>query len=164
MKPRRTKPETNPENTQDETLRQEFDDMEETSRRNKRLNIFIAVFSVICALSIWLYASAITETEAKLQSVVNVKYVSAAEEKGFDVEYNTELKINFVLGGKVLAISQIPNYGLNVYADLSSVNFTEITNTKTVQLPLIFDLPEGITCIEKSQEYIEVTITKRSNG
>lgn len=164
MKPRRTKPETNPENTQDETLRQEFDDMEETSRRNKRLNIFIAVFSVICALSIWLYASAITETEAKLQSVVNVKYVSAAEEKGFDVEYNTELKINFVLGGKVLAISQIPNYGLNVYADLSSVNFTEITNTKTVQLPLIFDLPEGVTCIEKSQEYIEVTITKRSNG
>ena len=164
MKPRRTKPETNPENTQDETLRQEFDDMEETSRRNKRLNIFIAVFSVVCALSIWLYASAITETEAKLQSVVNVKYVSAAEEKGFDVEYNTELKINFVLGGKVLAISQIPNYGLNVYADLSSVNFTEITNTKTVQLPLIFDLPEGITCIEKSQEYIEVTITKRSNG
>ena len=163
MEIRRTKQETDSENTQDETLRQEFDDMEETSRKNKRLNIFIAVFSVVCALAIWLYASAITETETKLQSVVNVKYIGVANEKGFDVEYNTELKINFVLGGKVSAISQMPNYGLNVYADLSSVNFSEITNSKTVQLPLIFDLPEGITCIEKSQEYIDVTITKRLN-
>ena len=164
MKIRRKKQATDSENTQEEILKQEFDDMEETSRKNKRLNIFIAVFSVVCALAIWLYASAITETEAKLQSVVNVKYIGAANEKGFDVEYNTELKINCVLSGKVSAISQIPNYGLNVYADLSSVNFSEITSSKTVQLPLIFDLPEGITCIEKSQEYIDVIITKRSNG
>ena len=36
-----------------------------------------------------------------------------------------------------------------------------IENEKIVQLPLIFDLPEGVVCSEKSKEYIEITITKK---
>ena len=153
--------ETDSENKMDEILQQEIEDKEEELRKNKRLNMFVGIFSVLCALAIWLYASAISETEMKFQSIVNIKHVVDTEDKGYEVEYNSDLKINFILNGKVSSISQIPNYGINVFADLSTVNLSEITNTKTVQLPLVFDLPEGVTCIEKSKEYIEVTITKK---
>ena len=151
------------ENITEETQKQELESIDDTSRRNKRLDMFIGIFSVVCALVIWFYASAISETDIKQQSLVNIKGVVTAENKGYDIEYNSNLKIDLVLSGKVLAVSQIPNYGINAYVDLSSVNLSEITNSKVVQLPLILDLPEGLTCIEKSQEYIEVTITKKSN-
>ena len=151
------------ENKPDENMKQEVESKEDASRKNKRLDMFIGIFSVVCALVIWFYASAITETDIKQQSLVNIKGVVTAENKGYDIEYNKNLKIDLVLNGKVLAVSQIPNYGINVYADISSVNFSEITDSKVVQLPLIFDLPEGLICVEKSQEYIEVTITKKSN-
>ncbi|MBE6665388.1 MAG: hypothetical protein E7603_04070 [Ruminococcaceae bacterium] len=152
------------EDNQDETMQQQSDNKKtESSRKTERLNMFIGIFSVVCALMIWLYSSAISETEMKLQSPINVKYVIDVEDKGYDVEYNDKLKISFVVNGKTFAISQIPNYGINVYADLSTVNLSEIITSKTVQLPLIFDLPEGVTCPEKSHEYIEVTIVKKSN-
>ena len=152
------------ENKPDENLKQEVESKDDTSRKNKRLDMFIGIFSVVCALVIWFYASAISETDIKQQSLVNIKGVVTAENKGYDIEYNKNLKIDLVLNGKVLAVSQIPNYGINVYADISSVNFSEITDSKVVQLPLILVLPEGLTCIEKSQEYVEVTITKKSNN
>lgn len=133
------------------------------SRRMERLNMFIGIFSVICALAIWLYASATSMTEIKLQSPLNVKYVVDVEDKGYDVEYNDKLKVNFIVSGTTFAVSQIPNYGIKVYADLSTVNLSEIITSKTVQLPLIFDLPEGVSCHEKSHEYIEVTIVKNPN-
>lgn len=147
------------ENTQQTTIGKRTD----YSKKMERLNMFVGIFSVLCALAIWLYASAISETEMKLQSPINIKYVIDVENKGYDVEYNDKLKINFVVSGKTHAISQIPNYGINVYADLSTVNLSEIITSKTVQLPLIFDLPEGVSCPEKSHEYIEVTIVKKSN-
>jgi hypothetical protein len=91
---------------------------------------------------------------------VNVKRVAAVESKGYKVEYNTGVKVNYTLSGTIFAISQVPAKGVDVYADLSTVNLSEITDTKIIQLPLIIDLPADITCTEKSQEYIEVVITK----
>ena len=149
---------------QNETAQQQPDNKKtDSSEKTERLNMFIGIFSVVCALMLWLYSSAISETEMKLQSPINVKYVIDVEDKGYDVEYNEKLKINFTVSGKTFSVSQIPNYGINVYADLSTVNLSEIITSKTVQLPLIFDLPEGVTCPEKSHEYIEVTIVKKSN-
>ncbi len=149
---------------QDETIQQKTGSKRtDYSRKLERWNMFIGIFAVVCALAIWLYASAISETEMKLQSPINVKYVIDVENKGYDVEYNDKLKINFIVSGKTFSISQIPNYGINVYADLSTVNLSEIITSKTVRLPLIFDLPEGVSCPEKSHEYIEVTIVKKQN-
>lgn len=150
------------ENKKEEMLDYEADGRDEASKKAKRLNMFIGIFSVICALTIWMYASAISEAELKLQSPVNLKYVLDAEHKGYEVHYNRETKINFTVNGKVLALSQISNKGITISADLSTINYSEITTEKIVQLPLIFNLPEGVTCSEKSQEYIEVSITKKS--
>lgn len=163
MKRRKTSQEVASEDQNKEIIQQTtVSKRTDYSKKMERLNMFIGIFSVLCALAIWLYASAMSETEMKLQSPINVKYVIDVENKGYDVEYNDKLKITFIVSGKTHAISQIPNYGINVYADLSTVNLSEIITSKTVQLPLIFDLPEGVICPEKSHEYIEVTIVKKS--
>jgi hypothetical protein len=91
-----------------------------------------------------------------------MKRVSSVESKGYTVEYNTGVKVNYTIRGTVFAISQLPSKGVDVYADLSTVNLSEITDMKIVQLPLIMDLPSDISCVEKSQEYIEVIITKNN--
>ena len=93
---------------------------------------------------------------------VNVKRVTSVESKGYKVEYNNNVKVNYTIKGTVFAISQLPPKGMDVYADLSTVNLSEITDVKIVQLPLIIDLPSDISCTEKSQEYIEVIITKNN--
>ena len=67
------------ENKKEEMLDYEADSRDEASKKAKRLNMFIGIFSVICALMIWMYASAISEAELKLQSPVNLKYVLVAE-------------------------------------------------------------------------------------
>ena len=130
-------------------------------KKKKRLNTAIAVFSLICSLMIWIYACSVSVTDMKYQSTsVTVKRVSTVESKGYKVEYNTGVNVNYTLRGTIFAISQLPGKGVDVYADLSTVNLTEITDTKIVQLPLIIDLPADLICTEKSQEYIEVKITK----
>lgn len=130
-------------------------------KKKKRTNTAIAIFSLICALIIWVYACSVSTIDLKYQSsTVTVKRVASVESKGYKVEYNTGVKVNYTLSGTVFAISQIPAKGVDVYADLSTVNLSEITDTKIIQLPLIIDLPADITCTEKSQEYIEVVIRK----
>ena len=131
-------------------------------KKQKKINRIIAVFSIVCAFLIWIYASSVHVTEIKYQSTVNVKRVSSVESKGYTVEYNTGVKVNYTIRGTVFAISQLPSKGVDVYADLSTVNLSEITDVKIVQLPLIIDLPSDISCTEKSQEYIEVVITKNN--
>ena len=133
----------------------------ETIKIQKRRNTAIAIFSLICALVIWVYACSVHLTEVKFQSIpINVKRVSSVESKGYKVEYNNNVKINYTLKGTVFAISQIPSKGMDVYADLATVNLSEITDMKIIQLPLIIDVPADLSCTEKSQEYIEVIITK----
>ena len=133
----------------------------ETIKKQTRRNTAIAIFSLVCAVVIWIYACSVNLTEVKFQSIpVNVKRVSAVESKGYKVEYNNNVKINYTLKGTVFAISQIPSKGMDVYADLSTVNLSEITDMKIIQLPLVIDLPADVSCTEKSQEYIEVIITK----
>ena len=143
----------------------DYDDATESDvavrKKQKRLNTAIVIFALVCSFLIWIYAYSVSLTEVKFQSAsVNVKRVSSVESKGYKVEYNTNVKVNYTIRGTVFAISQIPSKGVDVYADLSTVNLSEITDVKIVQLPLILDLPADISCTEKSQEYIEVIITK----
>ena len=133
----------------------------DTAKRQRRRNTAIAIFSLVCAVAIWMYACSVSLTEVKFQSIpVNVKRVASVESKGYKVEYNNNVKINYTIKGTIFAISQIPSKGMDVYADLSTVNLSEITDMKIIQLPLIIDLPADVSCTEKSQEYIEVIITK----
>lgn len=130
-------------------------------KKQKRRNTAIAIFSLVCAVAIWMYACSVSLTEVKFQSIpVNVKRVASVESKGYKVEYNNNVKINYTIKGTIFAISQIPSKGMDVYADLSTVNLSEITDVKIIQLPLLIDLPADVSCTEKSQEYIEVIITK----
>ena len=130
-------------------------------KKKKQINASIAVFSLLCAFVIWMYACMVSVTDIKYQSSsVTVKRVVSVESKGYKVEYNTSVKVNYTLRGTAFAISQIPAKGVDVYADLSTVNLSEITDVKIIQLPLIMDLPADVSCTEKSQEYIEVVITK----
>ena len=141
----------------DETVEKNIAERKEQKRRNTA----IAIFALICSLLIWIYACSVSLTEIKFQSApINLKRVSAVESKGYKVEYNTNVKVSYTLKGTVFAISQIPSKGVDIYADLSTVNLSEITDMKIIQLPLIVDLPSDISCTEKSQEYIEVIITK----
>ena len=156
-----SKNEPKPEIKQEEILGNEAADGNDDSQKTKRLDMFIAIFSVVCALTIWLYASAVHETEIKVQSPVNLKYILDAENKGYSIQYNYETKINFTLKGRAMDLSKISEKDILVSADLSTINYSEIENEKIVQLPLIFNLPEGVVCSEKSKEYIEITITKK---
>ena len=132
-------------------------------KKQKRTNTAIAIFSLVCAFVLWMYASCVSTVDVKYESTsVTVKRVASVESKGYKVEYNTNVKVNYTVRGTAFAISQIPDKGVDVYADLSAVNLSEITDTKIIQLPLVIDLPIELNCTEKSQEYIEVIITKIS--
>lgn len=156
-----SKNEADLEAKQDEILENETDTESNSSKKAKRRDMFVTIFSVVFAVIIWLYASAINETEIKFKSSVNFKYILEVENKGYEIDYNAGTKINCTLKGKVLALSQISDDDVLFYVDLSTINYSEIENEKIVQLPLIFDLPEGVVCSEKSKEYIEITITKK---
>lgn len=156
-----SKNEADLEAKQDEILENETDAESNSSKKAKRRDMFVTIFSVVFAVIIWLYASAINETEIKFKSSVNFKYILEAENKGYEIDYNAGTKINCTLKGKVLALSQISDDDVLFYVDLSTINYSEIENEKIVQLPLIFDLHEGVVCSEKSKEYIEITITKK---
>ena len=148
-------------NEKKEDVKQKEDKADSVLKKKKQTDMVIAIFSVVCALLIWIYAYSISLTEVKFQSApVVVMHESTLEAQGYRVQYKTNLEVNYTLHGTVFAVSQIEDKGIEVKVDLSMVNLNEIEETKVVQLPLIFELPADITCSEKSQEYIEVTITK----
>ena len=85
------------------------------------------------------------------------------ETQGYTIQYE-DLKVNFKIQGKVAIASQVTEKSIEVYADVSTVKLSDITDSQVFKLPLIYNLPSDVVCIEKSQEYIEVTITKITSG
>ncbi|MBQ8496882.1 MAG: hypothetical protein IJ489_05425 [Clostridia bacterium] len=131
-----------------------------TVNKNRRVDIAIGVFAAICAIIIWVYAVTVGDTTKEFQNIpVTVKRVSIVSTQGYDVQYS-DLRVNFKIQGSGSAVSQISENSVEVYVDLSTINLTEITDMKVVELPLVFNVPGDVRCLEKSQEYIKVTITK----
>lgn len=131
-----------------------------TVKKNKRVDIFIAIFAIVCAIVVWVWAVTSGDSTKEFQNIpVTVKRVSIVSTQGYDIQYD-DLRVNFKIQGNVSTVSQISEKSIEVYADLSTVNLTEITDTKIVHLPLIYNVPSDVRCLEKSQEYIAVTITK----
>ena len=131
-----------------------------TIKRNKRVDLIIGIFATICAICVWIYAVTSGDATKEFQNIpVTVKRISIVSTQGYDVQYS-DLKVNFKIQGNGSSVSQISEKSIEVYADLSTINLTEITDTKVVQLPLIYNVPSDVLCLEKSQDYIRVTITK----
>lgn len=131
-----------------------------TVNRNKRVDVVIGIFAAVCAIIIWIYAVTMGENTKEFQNIpVTVKRVSIVSTQGYDIQYS-DLRVNFKIQGSGAAVSQVSEKSIEVYADLSTVNLTDITDTKVVDLPLVFNVPSDVRCLEKSQEYIKVTITK----
>lgn len=137
-----------------------------TVKKNKRTDIIIGVLSLLCALVIWIYAVTSGNTTKEFINVsVKVKGMTMVTTSGFDVQYS-DLKVNFKAQGSIPALNQLSEKNIDVYADLSSVNLTDIVDTKIVNLPIVYtvtaDGPSGVNYFDKSQESITVTITKKN--
>ncbi len=125
-----------------------------------RVDVAILAFSIVCAILLWSYAVTTGDATKQFQNIpVVVKRVSIVSTQGYDIQY-TDVKVNFTIQGSGATISQISEKSIEAYVDLSTVNLTEITDTKIVQLPIIFNVPGDVRCFDKSKEYLEVKITK----
>lgn len=129
-------------------------------KESRKADVAILIFSIVCAMVLWVYAVTTGDAVKQFQNVpVTVKRVSIVSTQGYDIQY-TDLKVNFTIQGSGATISQISEKSIEAYVDLSTVNLTEITDTKIVQLPIVFNVPGDVRCFDKSKEYIEVKITK----
>ncbi len=135
-----------------------------TIKRNQKVDIIIRIFAVVCAIIVWVYAVTSNSTTKEFQNIpVTVKRIAMVETQGYTIQYE-DLKVNFKIQGKVAIASQVTEKSIEVYADVSTVKLSDITDSQVFKLPLIYNLPSDVVCIEKSQEYIEVTITKITSG
>ena len=140
---------------------------EEALKKNRRTDTIIRILSLIGAILIWVYVVLSDTAIYNYQNVsVTIKAETMVKTKGYTVEYES-MKVNFTVQGNAAKISQLSNNSVEVYADLSAVNLTEITDGQPVslQLPIVYKLPtdvSGISITQKSQEYIDVIITEKS--
>ena len=99
---------------------------------------------------------------------VNIKSETIVKSKGYTISYDN-LKVNFTVQGSAAKVSQLSFKSVEVYADLSKVDLSTIEEGQsvTVPLPIVYKLPtniSGLTLTEKSQEYIDIIITKKSTN
>lgn len=133
---------------------------EYTLKKNKKVDVAIGIFAAICAILIWVYAVTNGDATKEFQNIpVTVKRISIVSTQGYDIQYS-DLRVNFKIQGSGATVSQVSEKSIEVYADLSTVNLTEITDTQHIRLPLVYNVPSDVRCFEKSQEYIDVTISK----
>lgn len=139
---------------------------ESVIKKNRRIDTLIRVLSVICAVLIWSYVVLSDSAVYHYQNIsVNIKSETIVKSKGYLITYDN-LKVNFSVQGSAANISQLTNKSVEVYADLSKVDLSVIEEGQsvTVPLPIVYKLPANITGLaltEKSQEYIDVIITKK---
>ena len=142
---------------------------ESVIKKNRQIDTLIRVLSVICAVLIWSYIVLSDSAVYNYQNVsVNIKSETIVKSKGYTISYDN-LKVNFTVQGSAAKISQLSFKSVEVYADLSKVDLSTIEEGQsiTVPLPIVYKLPtniSGLTLTEKSQEYIDIIITKKSSN
>ena len=140
---------------------------ESVIKKNRRIDTLIRVLSVICAILIWAYVVLSDSAVYHYRNIsVTIKSETIVKSKGYTVAYDN-LKVNFTVQGNAAKISQLSFGSVEVYADLSSVDLATVPegDSVTVPLPIVYKLPSdvtGLTLTQKSQEYIDVVITKKS--
>ena len=138
-------------------------------KKNRQIDTLIRVLSVICAVLIWSYVVLSDSAIYHYQNVsVNIKSETIVKSKGYTISYDN-LMVNFTVQGSAAKVSQLSFKSVEVYADLSKVDLSTIEEGQsvTVPLPIVYKLPtniSGLTLTEKSQEYIDIIITKKSTN
>lgn len=134
-----------------------------TVKRNQKIDVIIRILSIIGAIFIWIYVVSTDVASYEFKNVeVELKNIEAIETEGFTVDYDI-LYVTFKVQGSAGKISGITEDSVKVYANLSSVDLSDIVGSKTIKMPIVYEIPRDLTCMEKSQDTIEVVISVSSS-
>ncbi len=130
-----------------------------TIQRNQKTDVIIRILSILGAIFIWIYVVLTDVASYEFTDIpVEVRNVDAVEAEGYAVSYNT-LRVTFRIQGSNERISAVNADSAKAYVNLLSVDLSEIVGTKTVKVPIVYSIPDHLTCMEQSQDYMEITIS-----
>lgn len=133
-----------------------------TVERNQKIDVIIRILSIIGAIFIWIYVVSTDVASYEFKNVeVELKNIETVEAEGFTVDYDI-LYVTFKVQGSAGKVSGITEDSVQVYANLSSVDLSDIVGSKTIKMPIVYEIPKDLTCMEKSQDTIEVVISVSS--
>ena len=133
-----------------------------TVERNQKIDVIIRILSIIGAIFIWIYVVSTDVASYEFKNVeVDLKNIETVEAEGFTVDYDI-LYVTFKVQGSAGKVSGITEDSVKVYANLSSVDLSDIVGSKTIKMPIVYEIPKDLTCMEKSQDTIEVVISVSS--
>ena len=133
-----------------------------TVERNQKIDVIIRILSIIGAIFIWIYVVSTDVASYEFKNVeVELKNIETVEAEGFTVDYDI-LYVTFKAQGSAGKVSGITEDSVKVYANLSSVDLSDIVGSKTIKMPIVYEIPKDLTCMEKSQDTIEVVISVSS--
>lgn len=133
-----------------------------TVERNQKIDVIIRILSIIGAIFIWIYVASTDVASYEFKNVeVELKNIETVEAEGFTVDYDI-LYVTFKVQGSAGKVSGITEDSVKVYANLSSVDLSDIVGSKTIKMPIVYEIPKDLTCMEKSQDTIEVVISVSS--
>jgi|GEM_PF-3358610 hypothetical protein len=133
-----------------------------TIKRDQKIDVIIRILSILGAIFIWIYVVSTDVASYEFKNVeVELKNIEAVEAEGFTVDYDI-LYVTFKVQGSAGKVSGITEDSIKVYANLSSVDLSDIVGSKTIRMPIVYEIPKDLTCMEKSQDTIEVVISVSS--
>ncbi len=131
-------------------------------KRELKIDVIIRILSILGAIFIWIYVVSTDVASYEFKNVeVELKNIEAVEAEGFTVDYDI-LYVTFKVQGSAGKVSGITEDSIKVYANLSSVDLSDIVGSKTIRMPIVYEIPKDLTCMEKSQDTIEVVISVSS--
>ena len=133
-----------------------------TIKRDQKIDVIIRILSILGAIFIWIYVVSTDVASYEFKNVeVELKNIEAVEAEGFTVDYDI-LYVTFKVQGSTGKVSGITEDSIKVYANLSSVDLSDIVGSKTIRMPIVYEIPKDLACMEKSQDTIEVVISVSS--
>lgn len=133
-----------------------------TIKRDQKIDVIIRILSILGAIFIWIYVVSTDVASYEFKNVeVELKNIEAVEAEGFTVDYDI-LYVTFKVQGSAGKVSGITEDSIKVYANLSSVDLSDIVGSKTIRMSIVYEIPKDLTCMEKSQDTIEVVISVSS--
>ncbi len=129
-----------------------------TASKNKRLDTFAKIVTLVAAFVLWLYVVATTDmtSEATFNVPIDIRGTSAIEDSGLAVQSLSYDVVSVTLSGSKTTIDKITDSEVIAYIDLAA-----ITSPGSYDLPIKFDIPSGIAP-PAAKEEVRVVIDKRS--
>ncbi len=123
--------------------------------RMKKGDIIALVLSVLVALSLWFYVMAVDSPDAE-QDFTGVSVELRGEyemraEKGWSLITTGSRTVDLMLRGKKSLLSGLSSEDILAFVDLS-----KIESAGRSELPIEYELPEGVTCLSEKSMAVEV--------